>query len=171
MEDEEEFDDIEYVSKSQLKRESHEIQDLGKRLTTLSAEHLARIKLDDQVLEAIALARKISNKRSALKRQYQYLGKLLRSRDTDAIAAQLALIDNESQLSIKRHHQAEQWRDRICNDGDSVIQELLTELPNADRQQLRQLSRNYQRAPSDEKKSHHSRLLYRAIKQAIDDAS
>ncbi len=170
MEDDEDFADIEYVSKSQLKRESHEIQDLGKRLTALSAEQLATITLDDKVLEAINLARKIANKRSALKRQYQYLGKLLRARDTDTIAAQLARIDNESQRSIHRHHQAENWRDRMINEGDSVIQELLSEWPTADRQQLRQLSRNYQKATSEEKKTHHSRLIYRAIKQVIDDA-
>ncbi len=171
MEDDEEFDDIEYVSKTQLKRESHEIQDLGKRLTALSADHLARIDLDEQVLEAIALARKIANKRSALKRQYQYLGKLLRARDTDTIAAQLSLIDNESQLSIQRHHLAERWRNRLLEEGDAVIQDFLDEWPQADRQQLRQLSRNYQKAPSDEKRTHHSRLIYKVIKQTIDDAN
>ena len=171
MENEEEFEDIEYVSKTQLKRESHEIQDLGKRLTALSADHLARIPLDEKVLDAIALARKISNKRSALKRQYQYLGKLLRSTDTDAIAEQLALIDNESQLSINRHHQAEHWRDRIINDGESVIEAFMSEWPNADRQQLRQLARNYDKAPNDQKKIQQSRLIYKAIKQFIDETA
>ena len=171
MENEEEFDDIEYVSKSQLKRESHEIQDLGKRLTTLSADHLSRISLDEKVLEAIALARKIGNKRSALKRQYQYLGKLLRARDTETIAAQLALIENESQLSINRHHQAEKWRDQILADGEPAIQEFLNDNPNADRQQLRQLYRNFAKAPTEQKKTQQSRLIYKAVKQFIDESA
>jgi len=87
MENEAEFDEFEPASKTQLKRDSHAIQDLGKRLCALSANHLARIPLDEPVLEAIALAHRIQNKRSALKRHYQFLGKLLRARDTEVIFA------------------------------------------------------------------------------------
>ena len=53
MENEAEFDEIEVVSKSQLKRDSQAIQDLGKRLVALSANNLARSPLDERVLEAI----------------------------------------------------------------------------------------------------------------------
>jgi len=168
MENEAEFDENEYVSKSQLKRDSHAIQDLGKKLAALPAEHLARIPLDEPVLEAIALAHRIHNKRSALKRHYQYLGKLLRARDTDAIAAALAEIDNESRQAIHRHHRAEQWRDRIIEQGADAIEALLGECAAADRQKLRQLWRNYRHAGSDARRSQHSRLLYREIYQALD---
>ena len=168
MENEAEIDEIEYVSKSQLKRDSHAIQDLGKRLAALPADHLARIPLDEPVLEAIALAHRIQNKRSALKRHYQFLGRLLRARDTDAIAAALAEIDNESQHSIQRHHRAERWRDRIIEQGSDAIEALVAEVAQADRQKLRQLWRNHQHAKSDAKRSQHARLLYREIYQALD---
>lgn len=168
MENEAEIDEIEYVSKSQLKRDSHAIQDLGRRLAALPADHLARIPLDEPVLEAIALAHRIQNKRSALKRHYQFLGKLLRARDTDAIAAALAEIDNESQHSIQRHHRAERWRDRIIEQGSDAIEALVAEVAQADRQKLRQLWRNHQHAKSDAKRSQHARLLYREIYQALD---
>lgn len=95
MENEAEFDEIEYVSKSQLKRESHALQDLGKKLVALPADQLSRIPLDDPLLEAISLAKRIQNKRSALKRHYQFLGKLLRARDTDPIYAALIEIEQE----------------------------------------------------------------------------
>ena len=149
MENEAEFDEIEVVSKSQLKRDSQAIQDLGKRLATLSATQLARIPLDEPVLEAIALAHRIQNKRSALKRHYQFLGKLLRARDTEAIFAALHEIDNESQHSIQKHHRAERWRDRIIDQGFDAIEALIAEIERADRQRLRQLWRNYQHAKSD----------------------
>jgi len=168
MENEAEFDEIEYVSKSQLKRASHELQDLGKRLAALPAEHLARIPLDDQLLEAIALAKRIQNKRSALKRHYQFLGKLLRARDTDPITAALTEIDQESQQSIQRHHRAERWRDRIIEQGNEAIEALLEEIEHADRQKLRQLWRNYKNAPTDSRRSQHARLIYKEIKQALD---
>jgi ribosome-associated protein len=168
MENEAEFDEIEYVSKSQLKRASHELQDLGKRLAALPAEHLARIPLDDQLLEAIALAKRIQNKRSALKRHYQYLGKLLRARDTDPIVAALTEINQESQQSIQRHHRAERWRDRIIEQGNDAIEALLEEVERADRQKLRQLWRNHNNAPTDPKRTQHARLIYKEIKQALD---
>ena len=168
MENDADYDEIEYVSKSQLKRDSHAIQDLGKRLVALPADHLARIPLDEAVLDAIALAHRIQNKRSALKRHYQFLGKLLRARDTETIFAALAEIDNESQQSIQKHHRAERWRDRIIEEGNDAIEALLAELENADRQKLRQLWRNHQHAKSDAKRVQHSRLLYKEIKQTLD---
>jgi ribosome-associated protein len=168
MENEAEFDENENVSKSQLKRDSHAILNLGKRLVALPAEHLARIPLDEPVLEAIALAHRIHNKRSALKRHYQFLGKLLRARDTEAIVAALAEIDNESQHSIQKHHRAERWRDRIIDQGNDAIEALLAEVERADRQKLRQLWRNHQHAGSDAKRVQNARLLYKEIKQSLD---
>ena len=168
MENEAEFDEIDPVSKSQLKRDSQAIQDLGKRLAALSAEQLARIPLDEPVLEAIALAHRIQNKRSALKRHFQFLGKLLRARDTDAIVAAVAEIDNESQHSIQRHHRAERWRDRIIEQGVDAIEELVNEVEPAERQRLRQLWRSHQHAKTDAKRHQHARLLYREIYQSLD---
>jgi ribosome-associated protein len=169
MESEAEFDAEEIVSKSQLKRESHALQDLGKRLAALSPELLARVPLDDQLLEAIALARRIQNKRSALKRHYQYIGKLLRARDAEPIIAALGEIDRGSQQSIQRHHRAEYWRDRIIEEGADAIEALLDEVPSIDRQKLRQLWRNYQHARSDAKRTQHSRLVYQEVKQSLEN--
>jgi ribosome-associated protein len=167
MENEAQFDDIEIISKSQLKRESHAIQDLGKRLVGLSADQLARIPLDEPILEAVTLAHRIQNKRSALKRHYQFLGKLLRARDTDPIFAALADIDNESQRSLQQHHRAERWRDRIIEQGNDAIDALIDEISNVDRQKLRQLWRNHQNARSDAKRVQHSRLIYKEIKYSL----
>ena len=168
MENEAQIDEIEHVSKSQLKRESHAIQGLGKRLASLPADHLARIPLEQPVLEAIALAHRIQNKRSALKRHYQYLGKLLRACDTNPIFAALAEIDNESQQSIQQHHRAERWRDRVIELGNSAIDELVDEIATADRQKLRQLFRNHHHADTDARKTQQARLIYKEIKRALE---
>jgi len=157
------LEEIELVSKSQLKKESKDIQNLGKRLTFLGPEQLSKIPLDEPVLEAIALAQKIQNKRSALKRHYQFLGKLLRVRDTESIIAALAIIDQSSQTQIKRHHEAERWRDEIIANGNQAIETLLELQPNADRQKLRQLWRNHNSANSDARRTQVSRLIYQEI--------
>lgn len=168
MEYETQIIEAEITSKTQLKRESHAIKDLGKKLVSLSADQLARIPLDEVVLEAIALAHRIQNKRSALKRHYQFLGKLLRGRDTDPIFAALDEHERESQQSIQRHHRAEAWRDRIVAEGNDAINELIEQKPQADRQKLRQLWRNHSHATSDSKKVQHSRLIYKEVKKALD---
>ena len=168
MEKEAEFEEIEYVSKSQLKRESHALQDLGKRLTALPDEHLASIPLDNALREAIELARKIRNKRSALKRQYQFIGKLLRACDPEPIYTALKALDHQSQHSIQKHHRAEHWRDHIVERGEPAIDALLEEIPEADRQKLRQLWRNHHNAKSDTKKIQQSRLIYKEIKSTLD---
>jgi ribosome-associated protein len=161
------LDDIELVSKTQLKNESHEIQNLGKRLTALSTEKLSQIPLDEPVLEAIALARKIQNKRSALKRHYQFLGKLLRARDTEAIFTALARLDQSSHGQIQRHHRAEHWRDEIIAKGIDAIEAYLGEQDSADRQKLRQLWRNYSSAKTDARKIQLSRLIYKEVFQTL----
>ena len=168
MENEAQFDENETPSKTQLKHESQAIRDLGKRLVALPAEQLARIPLDEQVLDAIALAQRIQNKRSALKRHYQFLGKLLRARDTDLVFNALAEIDNTSQQSIQLHHRAERWRDRVIDQGNDAIEALVAEITQADRQKLRQLWRNHQNAQTDAKRIQHSRLIYKEIKHSLD---
>ncbi len=168
MEYEIRINEAEITSKTQLKRESHAIKDLGKKLSSLSANQLARIPLDEVVLEAIALAHRIQNKRSALKRHYQFVGKLLRARDTDPIFAALNEMERESHQSIQRHHRAETWRDRIVAEGNDAINELIEQKPQADRQKLRQLWRNHCYASSDAKKAQHSRLIYKEVKKALD---
>ncbi len=164
-------EDIEYVSKSQLKRESQAITKLGKRLTELSHAQLAEIPLDEAVREAIALAHKIQNKRSALKRHYLFLGKLLRARDTDAIVTAVERFDQISQAEIQRHHAAERWRDQIIEQGFDAIEAFVSQQTGADRQKLRQLWRNYSQAKNDSKKQQSARQTYKDVKLALDNSN
>lgn len=164
-------DDIEIISKSQLKRESQAITQLGKKLTQLSQAQLDQIPLDQPLLEAIALAHKIQNKRSALKRHYLYLGKLLRARDIEPIIEAIEQIDKTSQIEIHRHHQAERWRDQIIEQGFDAIESFLLQQPDADRQKLRQLWRNYSLAKNDSRKTQASRQIYKDVKTALDNTN
>ena len=163
-------EELEFVSKTRLKQESHEIQNLGKRLAALSSEQLDHIPLDEPVREAIELVHKIQNKRSALKRHYQFIGKLLRARDTDTIFAALEQFEQSSQRQIQRHHRAEHWRDQITGRGIDAIEELLLEQTNANRQNLRQLWRSYNSVKNEARKTRFARLIYREILQGFDQS-
>lgn len=76
-------------SKTQLKRQMHELQRLGGELVALSPAQLRRIELPELLREQIEAARQI-NSREALRRQLQYIGRLMRNADADSIRAQLA---------------------------------------------------------------------------------
>ena len=83
-------DPRERPSKTQLKRQMHELQRLGERLAALTPAQLARIELPEALREQIELTRRITA-REALRRQLQYVGRLMRQADADAIRA--ALVD------------------------------------------------------------------------------
>ncbi len=156
-----------WVSKSQLKRDSKDLQRLGKTLASFNAEQLAKVPLNDKMVDAIALAQKLSNKRGALKRHYQFVGKILRSIDVEPILDAVKAIedtDNSSQLIFKT---MEYWRDRIVAEGDPAIDECCDQHDNMDRQKLRQLSRNLKKAPSEEKKTRFARQIFKEIQAVL----
>ncbi|HEY4039885.1 MAG TPA: ribosome biogenesis factor YjgA [Burkholderiaceae bacterium] len=78
-------------SKTQLKRQMHDLQRLGEQLVALPSTQLARIELPQALREQIDLARRITA-REALRRQLQYVGRLMREVDADQIRAALAAV-------------------------------------------------------------------------------
>lgn len=157
-------DEQEWVSKSQLKRDSKALQDLGKKLAQLNADQLARVPLDTPLLDAIALAHRLANKRGAQKRHFQYIGKLLRSGDATPIIQAVADIEAEQNRSAQQFKSLEHWRDRLLSEGDAAIEDFCRQHPQADRQQLRQIYRNHEHAAED-KKSRFARMLFKALRE------
>ncbi len=78
-------------SKSARKREYLALQKLGEELLTLRDSDLRQIELDDDLLNAVLEARQIRS-HGALRRQKQYIGKLMRSVDPEPIRAALARV-------------------------------------------------------------------------------
>ena len=130
------------ASRTDLKRESDELQDLGKALLSLRADLFARIGLPDKLVEALAEARRITNFEGK-RRQMQYVGKLMRKLDDDTVAAvRTALQEQRSGSAADKLalHLAEQWRDRLIAE-DSAQAEWIAHHPGTDIQQLRALIR------------------------------
>ena len=75
-------------SKSSRKRAAHAAQKMGERLTNMRQEEVAALPLSDALHDAIAEARRLTS-RGALGRQYQYIGKLMRDIDMQALEAAL----------------------------------------------------------------------------------
>ena len=138
-------------SRSDLKRESTELQKLGESLLTLRADLMQRLHLPEKLLEALADAKRITNFEGK-RRQMQYVGKLMRGLDEDALQAIRDALDEQRQGSAGEAlalHRAEQWRDKLV-ESDEALQEWLAAYPETDTQQLRALIRQARKdAPSD----------------------
>lgn len=78
-------------SKSARKREYLALQKLGEELLTLKDTDLEEIDLDEDLLNAVLEARRMRS-HGALRRQKQYIGKLMRRVDPEPIRAALARV-------------------------------------------------------------------------------
>lgn len=159
-------EEIIYVSKSQLKRESNALQALGEELVDLPAAKLERIPLPQELAEAVALAQRIKA-RGGRKRQLQYIGKLMRRLDEAPIRQAMDQLKGESARKTAHLHKVERWRERLLDEGDSALAELLEEYPTADRQHLRQLMRNAQREKKQNKPPKSARELFRSLRDLM----
>ena len=139
------------ASRTDLKRESDELQELGKELLTLRADLLTRLDLPDKLAEALREARRITNFEGK-RRQMQFVGKLMRKLDPEAVQAVRDALTEQRSGSAKEKlalHQAEQWRDQLLAQ-DSAQAEWIAHYPGTDIQQLRALIRQARKdAPTE----------------------
>ena len=158
-----ETQDEELISKSQRKRDATAAQQLGKDILSLSQDAQNSIDLPESLVKALNDARKIK-KNSALKRQLQYIGKLMRYIDVEPIQKQYLKLTNHYDKDIKALHNLENWRDRLLSEGDKALEELLNETPNADRQHLRQLVRQSVKETKLKKPPKSAREIFKYLK-------
>lgn len=129
-------------SKTDLKRESTELQALGASLLTLSANRLDGLQLPEKLLEALTEAKRITA-HEGRRRQMQLVGKLMRKLDEDTLTKVRESIASDGaghQQEVLALHQAEQWRERLLA-GDEALGAWLDEYPDSNIQHLRTLIR------------------------------
>ena len=78
-------------SKTRRKRDMHELQALGESLVTLDDDEIDRLPIDERLADAVRQTRTIRS-REARRRQLQFIGRLMRDVDADALRAALAEI-------------------------------------------------------------------------------
>lgn len=169
MTDHDNTEDDDFISKSQVKRDMHALFDMGAQLVELPDGKLQKIPLEEKLLEAIHQCQSIS-KHGGRKRQLKFIGKLLRHADFEAIREAYEALEAPKREAIAEFHAVERWRDRLLEEGDIALAELLTEYPDADRQQLRQLVRNARnKKQSEERIKRHTREIFQVLRKMIID--
>ena len=86
-------------TRTDLKRESLEIQKLGEDLLTLRSELFERLGLPDKLIDAVAEAKRITNFEGK-RRQMQFIGKLMRSADPAPLQEAIDQINGVSAAAI-----------------------------------------------------------------------
>ena len=133
------FDDDFGPSKSDQKRSVERLQDLGERLAQLREEKLRKLPIDDALLQALLTMRQLKS-HEAIRRHRQYIGKLMRHTDESAL---LAALDPFKQPALIR--QLSLLQQKLLDQGDAALSEVLQRYPAADHHTLRQhirLARN-----------------------------
>ncbi len=153
-------------SKSQRKRDMHALQALGGDLVRLTRDQLQRIELPDDLREAVEFAHRVTS-HEGRRRHMQYLGKLMRQVDANAISDAIALVTGESRAAVALMHLAERWRDRLIADDDALT-EFVAVHPAADVQWLRATIRAARRESASQQGPRHARELYRWLHEQLE---
>ena len=138
---EDEDDEIIWVSKSEIKRDAEELKQLGAEMVELGKNALDKIPLDQDLRDAIELAH------------------------VEPIRQALDKLKNRHNQQVALFHKLEQIRDRLIEQGDDAVPEVLNLWPDADRQQLRSLIRNAQKEKEANKPPKSARLIFQYLRE------
>ena len=152
------------ISKSQRKREAHELLDLAKNLIAMPEARLKRIPMEQELRDEVEFARSIKAY-GARKRQLMTVGKILRQRDNEALLEAVNNFDQKNRQANARFHHIEAWRDRLLAGSDQDLAELLEQTPDANVQILRQLIRNAKNEAKLGKPPSASRKLFKLLRE------
>ena len=149
-------------SKTKAKEEVEALQDLGKRLVGVGNDRLKKLDIPESLLDAVLEAKRITS-HGALRRQMQYIGKLMRDVDTDPIQEMLDELDGISNKANARFHALEKLRDRVIED-EAVITTLKNDHPDLDVSALRTLRRNAIKEQTEQKPPKAYRAIFQLLK-------
>ncbi|HEX4045593.1 MAG TPA: ribosome biogenesis factor YjgA [Gammaproteobacteria bacterium] len=154
------------ISRSTLKREMTALQKIGGTLVDMSQSQLDKIPLPDVLIQAITLARNLKS-REAKRRQLQFIGKLMRTIELEPIQTAIKNARLTNMQVTAQFQQAEEWRERLINEGDDAVQAFLNLYVETDRQKLRQLIRKAQHNRKSGKNTGAEKTLFRYLRDLI----
>jgi ribosome-associated protein len=152
-------------SKSELKRQSNDLQKLGEQLIDAPRDRVKRVEMPEDVKEAILMCQTITN-HEGRRRQLQFVGKKMRTLDEAEVAVIQRTIESwkgASKAETAALHALERRRDKLLAD-DKALTLLLEEHPHLDVQQLRTLIRNARKEQAENKPPKAYREIFQILK-------
>ncbi len=133
------MDEDDRPSKTQLKKQSHELQALGEALVNLPDSRVEGLEISDRLRTAVADYKRTKTFEGK-RRQMQYIGKLMRLSDTEPIREAVLAMQLGRAKDALALHEAERWRAELI-ESDDALTRWAAEHPQSDMQQLRSLIR------------------------------
>ncbi|WDE08379.1 DUF615 domain-containing protein [Thalassomonas viridans] len=161
--------DEDLKSKSEIKREMHQLQEFAMKLVKMSKHQRSKLPLTEELQEAMVLADKIQNKHEALSRHVRFIAKVLQETDMEPIHKAMDVMANKHQQETAKFVRLEQLRDELIEKGGETIEALLAEYPGLERQKLRQLVRHAAKEKAAEKTGKHYKNLFSYLKEHAKD--
>jgi ribosome-associated protein len=133
------MDEDDRPSKTQLKKQSHELQALGEALVALPDNRVEGLDISDTLRTAVAEYKRTKSFEGK-RRQMQYIGKLMRQGDIEPIREAVVAMQLGRAKDALALHEAERWRNELI-ESDDALTRWAAEHPEGDLQQLRSLIR------------------------------
>jgi ribosome-associated protein len=162
---------LEAPSKTQLKQQMHELQQLGHALAELPDDRLQGIELPERLRDAIVEFKR-TRSHEGRRRQMQYVGKLMRGIDPAPLRAAVDAFALGSAVDAMQLHEAERWRLELVRDDDSITRWAQT-FPDSDLQRLRTLVRAARRDEATAPGVRHGRgwrELFQFVKPFVEES-
>jgi len=159
-------------SKSQRKRDMHEVQALGEALVALSVAKLETLDLPERLFDAIVAAHTIT-RHEARRRQMQFIGRLMRDVDPDPIRALLAAQEAVPASEKAKMALLESWRQRLLEAPESSLSVLTEKFPDVFSEEAREawrlrIGQAQQERLQQQKTPKHYRLLFQDLKKLFE---
>ncbi len=122
--------------------------------------------LPEKLFNALIDAQSIKSN-VAGRRQRQFIGALMRAVDPEPIHQALLQINAGLPMESKTTKKAKKWTDRLLTGNPAVIEELVSEYPELERQKLRQLLRNINKEKTNSKPSKSLKTLKQLIMNSL----
>jgi ribosome-associated protein len=154
-------------SKTRLKQDSHDLQDLGEALVALPENRLVSLQIPESLLDAVHEYKR-TRTHEGRRRQMQYIGKLMRRTDPEPIRQAVSDMQLGRAKDSLALHQSELWRAELIASDDALTR-WAEKHPHTDMQQLRSLVRSARKdaALAPEQRSGRAyRELFQFIKSA-----
>jgi ribosome-associated protein len=156
-------------SRSQVKRKHLALQTLAEQLLALPRQLLEQLSLSEATWVAIDETARIKDQR-ALRRHYKRIANCLARENTEPLQALLEQRDAQARAASARQHEIERWRERLIDEGDEALAELIEAHAQVDRQQLRSLMRAARR-DRERNRPDAPRRLFRYLREVLNAAA
>jgi ribosome-associated protein len=132
-------DDFDGPSKTQLKKDMHELQALGEAFAALPESRIVGLPISETLIGAVMEYRR-TRSHEGRRRQMQYIGKLMRRDDVGPIREAVTAMQLGQAKDSLALHEAERWRAELIA-SDDALTTWMQKHPGGDVQQLRSLIR------------------------------